>query len=406
MPENMLYFQKQGIVMEKVRVVILSNEFSTVEVLKVYCSEFDNLELENVVSCKEAYDAIVNNGNHKSVLIVDLSECKNQNIDLISKVTKNNSSCKVLALCDTPSVNLIIEIMRAGAKEFLPIPIIKSEFLEVFRKLLYESAVDKYKGKCKIISVFSNKGGIGKTSLATNFALELSRITKENVALIDLNFQTGDITTFLDLKPSFNISYMLENLDKINETFLLSTLERYKRTNLYVLADPPYFKQADNIQPKQISKLLETLKDTFSYIVIDAEASFDGKNITALDNSDLILLVTVANLPALRNTQRCLELFAKLGYDRDKTRIVINRYIENDEIKEDDVEKVLSKSVYWKIPNNYFAIMSSINKGIPVNELNPTSNVAVCYKELAQDISDNLYKQNLVQKFENILNNR
>lgn len=391
--------------MEKIQVVILSNEFSTVEVLKVFCSEFDNIDIDSVNSCNEAYDVVANNKDNKSVLIVDLSDNRAQNIDLISKVTKEYSSCKVLALCDVPSVNLIIEIMRAGAKEFLPIPIIKSEFLEVFKKILCQSDYDKYKGKCKIISVFSNKGGIGKTSLATNLALELSKITKENVALIDMNFQTGDITTFLDLKPSFNISYMLENLGKINETFLLSTLERYKRTNLYVLADPPYFKQADNIQPKQISKLLETLKDTFSYIVIDAEASFDGKNITALDNSDLVFLVTVANLPALRNTQRCLELFDKLGYDKEKTRIIVNRYIENDEIKEEDVEKVLSKKVYWKIPNNYFAIMSAINKGIPVNELSPTSNVALCYKQLAQDISDNLYKQNLVQQFENILNN-
>ena len=138
---------------------------------------------------------------------------------------------------------------------------------------------------------------------------------------------------------------------------------------------------------------------------MDAEPSFDGKNIAALDCSDLILLVTVANLPALRNTQRCLELFEKLGYDKDKTQIVVNRYMENDEIKKDDIEKVLSKDVYWKIPNNYFAIMSAINKGIPVSDINDTTNVAQSYKGLAQYISDNLYKQNMAERFENILNN-
>ena len=320
-------------------------------------------------------------------------------------MTKECKSCKVLALSDNPSVDLIIEIMRAGAKEFVPIPIIKSEFFESVNKLLSEFNETKKTNNCKIISVFSNKGGIGKTSLATNLALELSKITKENIALIDLNFQMGDITTFLDLKPSFNISYMLENLDKINETFLLSTLERYKKTSLYVLADPPYFKQADNIQPRQITKLFNTLKETFSYIIVDAEASFEGKNIAALDNSDLVLLVSVANLPALRNTQRCLELFEKLGYDKEKVKIIINRYMENDEIKEADVEKVLSKKIYWKIPNNYFAIMTAINKGLPVSEINDSTNIARSYKDLAQYISDNLYKQNMVEKFENILNN-
>lgn len=390
--------------MNKIFTVILSDEFSTSEVIKLFAGEFDNLEVCQENDYSEAYKKIANYQG-KSILLADLSTYKQQKLELILKVTKECKSCKVLALSDNPSVDLIIEIMRAGAKEFVPIPIIKSEFFESVNKLLSEFNETKKTNNCKIISVFSNKGGIGKTSLATNLALELSKITKENIALIDLNFQMGDITTFLDLKPSFNISYMLENLDKINETFLLSTLERYQKTSLYVLADPPYFKQADNIQPRQITKLFNTLKETFSYIIVDAEASFEGKNIAALDNSDLVLLVSVANLPALRNTQRCLELFEKLGYDKEKVKIIINRYMENDEIKEADVEKVLSKKIYWKIPNNYFAIMTAINKGIPVSEINDSTNIARSYKDLAQYISDNLYKQNMVEKFENILNN-
>lgn len=391
--------------MDKISTVIISDEFSTKEVLKLFVSEFDNLEtIDDFNNYSDIFN-ILASSKGKSLLIVDLSTNKIKNLDFILQVTKECKNCKVLALSDNPSVELIIEVMRAGAKEFVPVPIIKNEFFEAIKKLVTEMNEPVKKNKCKIISVFSNKGGIGKTSLATNLALELAKITKENIALIDLNFQMGDITTFLDLKPSFNISYMLENLDKINETFLLSTLERYKSTSLYVLADPPYFKQADNIQPKQITRLFDTLKETFSYIIVDAEASFDGKNIAALDNSDLIMLVTVANLPALRNTQRCLELFEKLGYDKEKIKIVVNRYMENDEIKEVDIEKVLSKDIYWKIPNNYFAIMSAINKGIPVSDVNDTTNVSQSYKKLAQQISDNLYRQNMVEKFENILNN-
>ncbi len=391
--------------MDKISTVIISDEFSTKEVLKLFVREFDNLEtIDDFNNYSDIFN-ILASSKGKSLLIIDLSTNKIKNLDFILQVTKECKNCKVLALSDNPSVELIIEVMRAGAKEFVPVPIIKNEFFEAIKKLVTEMNEPVKKNKCKIISVFSNKGGIGKTSLATNLALELAKITKENIALIDLNFQMGDITTFLDLKPSFNISYMLENLDKINETFLLSTLERYKSTSLYVLADPPYFKQADNIQPRQITRLFDTLKETFSYIIVDAEASFDGKNIAALDNSDLIMLVTVANLPALRNTQRCLELFEKLGYDREKIKIVVNRYMENDEIKEVDIEKVLSKDIYWKIPNNYFAIMSAINKGIPVSDVNDTTNVSQSYKKLAQQISDNLYRQNMVEKFENILNN-
>lgn len=391
----------------KISALILTDEFSTNEVLKLFVSEYDNVDLlEQITNYSDILDKLSTvSGN--SIFIVDISTNKQAKLDLILKVSQQCKNCKVLALSDNPSVDLIIQIMRAGAREFVPIPIIKNELFEAINKIITQFEEPKPQlNKCKIISVFSNKGGIGKTSIATNLALELSKLTKENVALIDLNFQMGDITTFLDLKPSFNISYMLENIDKINETFLLSTLEKYKNSSLYVLADPPYFKQADNIHPKQIAKLFNTLKDTFSYIVIDAEASFDGKNIAALDNSDIILLVTVANLPALRNTQRCLELFDKLGYDKDKTKIIVNRYMENDEIKEADIEKVLSKQIFWKIPNNYFAIMSAINKGVPVSILNSSTNVAQSYKALAQHISDNLLRENMVKKFENILNNQ
>lgn len=392
--------------MRKISTIILSDELSTTEVLKLFVSEFDSLELLQPTTDFSEIFKLISDINEKSIFIVDLSNNINEKLDLILKISTNCPNCKILALSACPSVDLIIKIMRAGAREFIPVPLIKNEFFEAINKLLCQFEKPKKTNKCKIISIFSNKGGIGKTSLAANLSLELAKITKENVALIDMNFQMGDITTFLDLKPSFNISYMLENIDKINETFLLSTLERYKNSSLYILADPPYFKQADNIQPKQITKLFTTLKETFSYIIVDAEASFDGKNIAALDNSDMILLVTVANLPALRNTQRCLELFDKLGYDKDKTKIIVNRYMENDEIKDSDVEKVLSKSIYWKIPNNYFAIMSAINKGVPVSSINSSTNVALSYKDLAQHISDNLYRQNMIKNFENILNNK
>ena len=147
-----------------------------------------------------------------------------------------------------------------------------------------------------------------------------------------------------------------------------------------------------------MAKLFEILKETFSYIVVDTDNTFDGKTITALDNSDMLFLVTIVNLPALRNCQRCLDLFEKLGYEDDKIKIVINRYMENDEIKAEDVEKLLAKEIYWKIPNNYFSLMAAINKGVPVSELNPASNVSQSYRELAIHVADTIHRQKLIKK--------
>lgn len=382
---------------ENISTVILSSESRFRELLSLYLKEYGGFELlDNFDDNSELYNTL--SSLPKALLVVDM---KNEAcVDFISRVSADCPNCRILAVSENPTVDFIIKVMRAGAKEVISSPVIKTEFFDVLKRVSEQLNGDYQKlNKCRMITVFSNKGGIGKTSIASNLALELAKTTKENVALIDLNFQLGDITTFMDLKPSFNISYMLKNLDKINKDFLLNTLERYKNTSLYVLADPPYFKQADDISSKQVARLFEILKESFSYIVVDTDSSFDGKTITALDNSDLLFLVTCINLPALRNAQRCLDLFEKLGYAQDKVQILVNRYMENDEIKAEDAEKVLNKEIYWKIPNNYFTVMAAINKGVPVSEINRSSNVARSYKDLAIHVSDSIHRLELIKKY-------
>lgn len=382
---------------ESISTVILSSQNRFKEVISLYLKEYGGFDvLEDFGDNSELYNTL--SSLSKSFLIVDMEN--EANFEFISRTGLDCPNCKILAVSETPTVDFIIKVMRAGAKEVISSPIIKSEFFDVLKRVS-EQLGGEYQNlnKCRMITVFSNKGGIGKTSVASNLALELAKTTKENVALIDLNFQLGDITTFMDLKPSFNISYMLKNLDKINKDFLLNTLEKYKNTSLYVLADPPYFKQADDISTKQVAKLFEILKESFSYIVVDTDANFDGKTITALDNSDLLFLVTCINLPALRNCQRCLDLFEKLGYSDEKVQILVNRYMENDEIKAEDAEKVLNKDIYWKIPNNYFTMMAAINKGVLVSEINASSNVAQSYKELAIHVSDSIHRGELIKKY-------
>lgn len=383
---------------QAVPIIVISEREYTSELLKRYIQDCDTFSfLAQTSDLSKAYNAIKELS--KVLVIADVSDYQEQGLNFISKITSEFNECRVIALSDKPDVDLVIRAMRVGASDFLALPLIKEEFFEVLNKIYCDlNLIKPKKSKCRVITVYSNKGGVGKTSIATNLALELAKITKENVALIDLNFQLGDITTFLDLKPSFNISYMLQNLDKINEDFLLSTLEKYKDTSLYVLADPPYFKQVDDVSSKDITKLFNILRDTFSYVVVDTSGGFDSKAMTALENSDLVFLATIVNLPAIRNCQRCLELFEKLGFEEDKVQVLINRYMENDEIKAEDVEEVLGKKLYWKIPNNYFTMMSAINKGVPVCDINPDSNVALSYKNLALMVSDSVYRKKFGNK--------
>lgn len=384
----------------QIQTVIIDTEAQSIELLKLYLKELEEFHLAGeYVDIVSGYNAILE--SRPSIVIIDISKKTELALDIINKISTNHKTCKIVITSSDYSTDLIIKAMRAGAREFLPKPVIKEDFVNSLNKLKEQiSGFHSENKKCRVITTFSNKGGIGKTAIATNLALELANMTKEKVALIDLNLQLGDITTFLDINPSFDISYVIQNLSRIDETFLLSTMEKYKETSLYVLADPPYLEQAEDITAEQISTLFEVLKQTFSYIVVDTGTAFDGKTITALDNSDLILLITIVNLPAIRNCQRCLDLFERLGYEKEKTKIVLNRYMENDEIKVEDVEDVLGQKVYWKVPNNYFTIMSSINKGIPVGVVNSESNISQSYRELAAMLSDNIYKQDFGKKIQ------
>ena len=95
----------------------------------------------------------------------------------------------------------------------------------------------------------------------------------------------------------------------------------------------------------------------------------------------------MVNLPCIRNTQRCIDLFNRLNYPRDKINLLINRYVPTDEISVEDVEDTLEHPVYWKIPNNYFTVMAAINRGVPINLIEDTSNISLNFKQLARQLT-------------------
>lgn len=385
----------------KIDTVIIDSEETSRELIANYLETVDDVNIiQQFKDILAAQDYIIE--NRPPLVIVDITKKTNISLDVISKLTTLVKNIKIIVLSYDTESDIVIKALRAGAREFLVKPLIEKDFIAAVQKmkdLILGNINDTT--KCKVITTFSNKGGIGKTSIAVNLAMEIANITKEKVALVDLNMQMGDITTFLNLDPSFDTSYVINNLDRIDETFLLTTLEQYNKTSLYVLADPPDIEQAEIITSEDITTLINILRNVFSYIVIDTTSSFDAKTITALDNSDLILLVSIINLPSIRNCQRCFDLFKKLGYSKDKIKLIINRYMEADDIKIEDVEEVLDHKVFFKIPNNYYTIINSINKGIPICDASPNSNICKSFKQLGALLSDNYSYNNKTSKPQN-----
>ena len=379
---------------KKLNVIIVDSDATLRNILKSYLKNIDTAQLcAEFGAPEECIDTVKNTAD--CVLIIDLAA---QNaLQTISLLHQSARHVKIVALSDLSTTSSIIRALRAGACEYLTKPVTETAFCTLIRAFS-ENDDEVGANSCKVISTFSNKGGIGKTSIAVNTAVEIADMTKEKVALIDLNLQLGDVSTFLDLNPGFDIAYIVKNLDNMDDSELIQSLSQYKNSTLYVVADPVNIEKSKEISSEQIEALIKRLKKIFSYIIIDVSTSIDAKSIKALDISDVILLIAIVNLPAIRNLQRCKNLFEKLGYSAEKIKLVLNRYMENEEIKTSDIEDVVKQKVYWKIPNNYLTMMSAVNKGEPVSRINPDSNIAVNYKEFASKLCDYLITSRLQNK--------
>ena len=174
-------------------------------------------------SVKAANDFIFE--NKPEFIISDISENSQKNIDGLKKIQNHLRKTKIIVVSYSTASSLIVKSFQAGARDFLIKPLIEKDFVKTIEKI-----VSLIKGnindttKCKVITVFSNKGGLGKTAIAVNLGVEIAKLSKKKVAIIDLNLQLGDVTTFLDLNPTFDISYIMKNQNIWSEEFLLSSV--------------------------------------------------------------------------------------------------------------------------------------------------------------------------------------
>lgn len=372
------------------KIVIFEQEIQTVDIIKGYLSGLENIEVvQSFSDYSEGYKYV--RENNISVVLFSVTPNKDACYKIMKKLF--DLGVKVIALSEDYTTSNIIQLLRCGAKDFVSKPVISKDLLVAIVKCSQEDV--KVLKKSQIVSIFSNKGGVGKTAIATNLAYEFSRLTREKVVLVDLNLPIGDVTTFLDIKPLVEISEVVNNAGNSDKNLVFEACQQYKGSSLYVLAEPPYIEQSRTLTPAQIVSLFNYLREKFSYIVVDMGTNVDKLNMSILEQSDVVLLVTVVNLPLIRNCQRCLDLFENLEFPEGKVKVLVNRYLENDEITIEDVEKTLNKQVYWKIPNNYFTIMSSINKAIPVSEVNENSNITESFTMLASRMADDLFENDL-----------
>lgn len=370
------------------KIFIVDKDNITVSIVENYLREVNyDFSLEKCGTLSEAKEKI--DENALNLFIVDASENVEQIGTEIDNLEDTFKNCKFIITAYDFKTDNIVRFLRKSKKDFITKPIIKTRFLEIVNEIVEKMTSEQdFSGQGKVISVFSNKGGLGKTTVAVNLGYELARRDRRSkVAIVDMNLFLGDVTTFLDITPPYDLSFLIEKLDVTKDVIDLTT--QYSDSNYYVIADSPYRDYSRNITKEDVVKMLNVLRKKFKYIIIDNSSAITGKTKYILDLSDMILLITEANLPTLNNCKRCLDFFEHIGLQK-KTQIVLNRYSSFDECQKQDVADILQKDIFAVIPNDWQTSSSAINKGITIGETNPFSDVYYSFGELADLVARKL----------------
>jgi pilus assembly protein CpaE len=315
--------------------------------------------------------------------IIALGSNPDASIQLIRKLNVECPKTAIISAAPKGSGELILQSLRAGAREFLNIPVAAEELKTVLDRITEFAVgqVEAPKKKGKMVAVFSSKGGTGTSFIATNLAAASAVPT----VLVDLNLQAGDLPLFLGLDPKYSIAEAVENRERLDDSLISSFVAPYS-TTLSLLAAPKQADSADEIEPEHIFQVLQRLRESFDYVVLDPQHTFDAITLAALDQSDEIVLVLTLDIPAIRSTQRALEIFDRLGYPRKKIRIVVNRWSKQIDLDLRQVEKFLGETVVGFVSSDYQTTVNSINLGTPLVKSDPNSKIAHELRSIAEKI--------------------
>lgn len=216
----------------------------------------------------------------------------------------------------------------------------------------------------KVIAVFSPKGGVGKTTMAVNVAMSLSDRGARSVCLVDLDLAFGDVAITMQLFPSHSIEHAIGSEDTLDYGVLDGLLTRHD-SGLMVLAAPSLPDAHDRITSALVTRVIRTLREKFDYVVIDTAPAFDEQTLTALDDTDELIMVATLDVPTLKNVKVAVETLDMLDVARDHRYLLLNRADDAVGISAEKVEAILGMSVSTQISTS-IDIAAATNAGRPI----------------------------------------
>ncbi len=294
------------------------------------------------------------------VLFLDVRKDPEACFELAQRVDRFMPATRVIMLSDAKDPDLILNSLKAGACDYILLPLDQDEPGDSVKALLDKEAKRQKEGDIFVLS--SNKGGQGVTTLAVNLACHLEALTGQKVLLVDLKLQSGDVALFMDVDNPYTVTDLLRDLPRLDENLLFSSIVR-SPFGPYVLPAPGEVEKSIRITAEDIGRMFQILKENMDYIIVDVPHELSDLTAPVMDLSRQVLLVTQQTVPALRSVRETLDLFRGVGYETQKLAVILNRYEKNNDITLAEIENLFEQKALAVIANDFHAVTDAINKG-------------------------------------------
>jgi len=386
---------------QKINVLIVDDIAETRENIKKLL-QFE-ADIEVVGTAKTGREAVtVAKEKRPHVVLMDINMPDMDGITATGMIIKDVPSAQIVILSVQNDTDYLRRAMMAGARDFLTKPPSGDELISTIRRMGVISqeqrsketlvampvgpggeASGKLSAEGKIVTVYSAKGGVGCTTIATNLAVALhSEETK--TAIVDCNLQFGDLAVFLNLKPQHNVIEIFERAEDLDQEFISSVAVPHT-SGFKVFLAPTSPEQADVITAPQVKKALEVLRRQFAYVIVDTASALTETTLSIFDVSDRIILVTTPDIPSIKDARIFFELVDALSYPPDRVLFILNRVDKRGGITAANIQESIKHEVVAQIPIEE-RILASINSGVPILISNRNLPIGQSFLELANKL--------------------
>ncbi len=314
-----------------------------------------------------------------------------QTIEMLGAAMPQSAIVVYSSLADAGSVR---RAMVAGARDYLMKPLKPEDVARSVhgileyeeRKRLHSGAeVSQPVARGTVMTVFGAKGGIGKTTIATNLSTALVRATNANVVLVDMDTRFGDVAIMMDIAVESSIADLGRTLDELDRESIKDHLVRH-HTGVAILPAPLHPTEWRNLTPQHIERIVDLLAQGHDYVIIDTPGTFNEIIASTLELANIVLLVTSMDIASIKDTALALEMLRAAHISEDKVKLTINHSTSSNSLREEDVQRVLEYSVTWRIPHDY-NVASSNQLGIPIVVAKPYARVSRAITDMAYALS-------------------